>query len=268
MDLDERKRMATTKSSYTRRLSTVTPDDVIKVARSQVGYTESPPGSNDTKYGRWYGLNGEPWCAMFQSWCFHRAGFNLQIETPKGFSWTVAGLEWFQKNGHFYADRIQRGDLVFFSFDSDPGPEHVGLCIEDWDRFSGKPIKTIDGNTGIGNDANGGEVMERERPGTYVIGGGRLPLRRSGERAKKGTKVLVPRDGFPHPLLKKGSAYPRAVRHLQKLLLAHGFNIVVDGVFGQDTLTKLKKFQELNRLRPDGQVGPYTWAALHRGLKK
>jgi hypothetical protein len=36
-------------------------------AETQIGYEEQPV--NRTKYGRHYGLNGNPWCAMFVSWC-------------------------------------------------------------------------------------------------------------------------------------------------------------------------------------------------------
>src|SRR5262249_20647970 len=39
-------------------------------ARRLVGVTEDPPGSNRTQFGRWFGADGEPWCAMFLSYCF------------------------------------------------------------------------------------------------------------------------------------------------------------------------------------------------------
>ena len=42
-------------------------DDIVDMAISQLGYTEGP--NNDTKYGDWYGLPNQPWCAMFVSWC-------------------------------------------------------------------------------------------------------------------------------------------------------------------------------------------------------
>ena len=33
-----------------------TPNDIVKLAISQLGYKESPSGSNKTKYGKEYGL--------------------------------------------------------------------------------------------------------------------------------------------------------------------------------------------------------------------
>ena len=40
-------------------------DDIIGVAKTQLGYTEG--ANNATKYGTWYGLPNQPWCAMFIS---------------------------------------------------------------------------------------------------------------------------------------------------------------------------------------------------------
>src|SRR5579871_4425213 len=35
-----------------------------------VGTKESPPGSNRTPFGAWFGLDGVPWCNIFVSYCF------------------------------------------------------------------------------------------------------------------------------------------------------------------------------------------------------
>src|SRR4029077_649146 len=45
-------------------------EQALATAITQIGYTESPPGSNQNKYGAWYGMNGQAWCAMFCTWCF------------------------------------------------------------------------------------------------------------------------------------------------------------------------------------------------------
>ena len=37
-----------------------TAEQILQVARGELGYTESPAGSNKTKYGAWFGLNGSP----------------------------------------------------------------------------------------------------------------------------------------------------------------------------------------------------------------
>lgn len=49
-------------------------EEFLEIARSQIGYHEGY--NNDTKYGKWYGLNHEPWCAMFVSWCSYQIGMD------------------------------------------------------------------------------------------------------------------------------------------------------------------------------------------------
>ena len=51
-----------------------TAEQILQVARGELGYTESPAGSNRTKYGAWFGLNGQPWCMMFVQWVFSSEG--------------------------------------------------------------------------------------------------------------------------------------------------------------------------------------------------
>ncbi|MFC4035025.1 protein kinase [Streptomyces polygonati] len=55
------------------------------------------------------------------------------------------------------------------------------------------------------------------------------------------------------------------VKEVQCILKARGYNIGpsgVDGIFGQDTLTVVRKFQSDHHLSVDGQVGQETWPVL------
>ncbi|WP_306316851.1 MULTISPECIES: serine/threonine-protein kinase [unclassified Streptomyces] len=55
------------------------------------------------------------------------------------------------------------------------------------------------------------------------------------------------------------------VRQVQCILKARGYNIGpagVDGQFGQDTVTCVRRFQSAHGLQVDGQVGTNTWAKL------
>jgi len=70
-----------------------TPNDVLQVAMRQLGQKENPPGSNKSKYGNWYGMDGA-WCAMFVSYCFHQAGMPLPITNKKGFAYCPYGVDW------------------------------------------------------------------------------------------------------------------------------------------------------------------------------
>ena len=64
---------------------TCTPEELIEVARQEIGYLEKASNamleektanagmSNYTKYGHWYGQNGLYWCQQFVSWCAYQA---------------------------------------------------------------------------------------------------------------------------------------------------------------------------------------------------
>jgi len=45
---------------------------VIELCKASEGYTEGP--NNDTTFGKWFGLNNQPWCAMSASKMYFDAG--------------------------------------------------------------------------------------------------------------------------------------------------------------------------------------------------
>ncbi|UKO99733.1 peptidoglycan-binding domain-containing protein [Nostoc sp. UHCC 0870] len=53
-----------------------------------------------------------------------------------------------------------------------------------------------------------------------------------------------------------------AVRVLQRLLVANGYNLPVDGVYGALTESAVKAFQVQRNLQVDGIVGTNTWNSL------
>ena len=70
--------------------------------------------------------------------------------------------------------------------------------------------------------------------------------------------ILRLNDGFDHtsPELRD------EVKTLQTELNQEGFALEVDGLFGRDTESAVKRFQREHGLDDDGIVGPLTWAAL------
>jgi peptidoglycan hydrolase-like protein with peptidoglycan-binding domain len=65
----------------------------------------------------------------------------------------------------------------------------------------------------------------------------------------------------PWPLIREG-ARKHPVRTLQHLLLAHGLEVAVNGVFDGATDQAVRAFQESKGLAVDGIVGARTWSAL------
>ena len=120
---------------------------VLDVARSQIGYREGP--NNDTKYGAWYGLNNQPWCAMFVSWCAAQVSA-LDI-IPKH-AWTPAGAQWFQQQGR-WGGAPQSGAIVYFDFPGGfNGVEHVGIVeTVEGDRSATTAAVTVTVSTECGD---------------------------------------------------------------------------------------------------------------------
>ena len=62
-------------------------------------------------------------------------------------------------------------------------------------------------------------------------------------------------------MLRRGS-FGDAVRELQELLIAKGFDISIDSEFGPATELAVMMFQKNNSLVVDGIIGRNTWALL------
>jgi hypothetical protein len=141
------------------------------VAKAQLGIKESPPGTNRVKFTRWYGLTG-PWCAMFVSYCYVTAGSKLAFVKGKRFAYTpymvqdARDRDWTLRT--LSKDDVRQGDIVMFDWGgggmgkSPYLTDHTGL-FNRWTNKSKGEFTTIEGNTAIGNDSNGGEVMARNR---------------------------------------------------------------------------------------------------------
>lgn len=135
---------------------------VLRIAGWQEGVVETPSGSNKVKYNdAYYGraVSGKAfaWCMVFVWWVFREAGFNL---------WKTASCTAFVNRYRVYAPKqivtgdYKPGDIVFFDFSGKrKKTEHCGIVT----AVDGGNVLTVEGNTGTGNDANGGAVMRRTR---------------------------------------------------------------------------------------------------------
>lgn len=146
-------------------------NSIVETASAELGYAET--GDNDTKFGKWYGMNNQPWCAMFVSWVFHKIGEGKKVNasSKKGFASCDAGLKWFAKKGKLVpVGQAQEGDIVFFQFDTDAQPDHVGIVVKN--NIKRQRLVCIEGNTSPdnkGSQSNGGEVAEKKRAYATVM---------------------------------------------------------------------------------------------------
>lgn len=239
-----------------------TVDHVIALAKAEVGVKESPTRSNRTKYGSWYGVNGQPWCAIFLSYVFWNAGMPLRITTDKGFSYCPSGLDWFKRMGLWTTKgrgRFYPGDLAFYQFDKDPESDHVELIIETYKDY----VITIGGNTSAtssGSQNNGGMVAQRKRTLSTIIGVGHPQY--SAPPPPPPVKTIP----WPGRYLTLTSPYTKGkdVTQAQYKMVSFGSKLTADGTFGPKTYDAVRWWQHAFGLTPDGVVGPATWREFFR----
>ena len=144
------------------------PQDLLAIARTQVGYVESSLdfGEKDdggisgyTRYGHWAGLRYEEWCDMFACFCLHYAGIAEEY-----FPYASNGNRWIRKltEKELYASRAvylpKVGDLVFFDWEADGDCDHVGII----EALATDADGNVTGMYTIEGNSTGGAVTEGE----------------------------------------------------------------------------------------------------------
>lgn len=138
--------------------------EVLAAAQAELGYKESPAGSNRTKYGAWFGLNGQPWCMMFVQWVFAQVGATALLPVRTASCGTLMRAA--QAAGCWVTDGYRPGDVVIYDFPGGAATDHCGIIK----TVGAAGIMAIEGNTAVGNDDNGGKVMERSRKFGVIVG--------------------------------------------------------------------------------------------------
>jgi hypothetical protein len=165
--------------SNRRRLASPIGVKALAEAVRHVGLKEQPARSNRTPFGEWFGANGVPWCNIFVSYCFAvGAGYVIAdrsrgagVRSGRGCAYVPTTEAWLRATGMWMGrTEPQPGDIAVFNWDAG-FPDHIGI-VEN--SLTGGGFVSIEGNTAIGNDSNGGEVMRRKRELTQVDGFGRV----------------------------------------------------------------------------------------------
>lgn len=204
----------------------------VSVAESQIGYHEG--SNNNTKYGAWYGLNYNPWCAG-------QVGI-LDTVIPR-YCYCPYGVNEYQLAGR-YASRNsgyvpKRGDVIFYQ--EDGVSSHTGIVTV----VNGNIVYTVEGNTS--------DMVARRShymSDTYILGYG----------------ISYGSGSFSSITMLSMGSKGESVRHLQNILISKGYSCGssgADGDFGQGTYNAVCAFQRANGLDVDGVVGSQTWNALY-----
>lgn len=147
-------------------------------AEKHIGIKERPPGSNRTPFGKWFGVDGVPWCAIFVSYCFAKGADYMIANRFKGAGCSANGCTyvptaeaWLRTTGMWKGRTTPLpGDIAIFNWDGGV-PDHIGI-VEKY--LGGGQFDSIEGNTSLDNNSNGGEVMRRTRYLSQVDGFGRV----------------------------------------------------------------------------------------------
>ena len=121
-------------------------NELVNLALSQLG------NKGGEKFWRWAGLSKRcEWCALFVSWCGDQTGLRAAGQIPY-FSFVSDGVSFYKNKGKWIegsevnssnCDKlIQPGMIIFFDWEPDGKPNHVGIVT----KVSGRYIYTVEGN--------------------------------------------------------------------------------------------------------------------------
>lgn len=252
---------------------------IIKIAKAEVGYHEGRSGGhwdNREKYAAqvpglaWVSTDGQPWCAVFVSWCALKA--DLAALYPSTAS-TDAGAAWFKAKKQ-WSEYPAVGAQVFFGVNGDMN--HTGLVYD----YDADYIYTVEGNTNTSGSREGDGVYlkKRARTDARVQGYGypafpegiksadparkdktpSVPVEKPAPAPKPATKPApaVPTVTLSHvveaakkdPKAAQGKgAHPECTKIVEAALQAEGLlakQYASDGAFGTVTVAAYKAWQE------------------------
>lgn len=280
-------------------MAKVTASTIIKMAESFIGTKESPPDSNNVSfnthyYGRQVEGSAYPWCVVFVWDVFRLCGASELFYGGNKTASTGALRDYAIKHNQYYSTG-KSGDIGIMNFGSG-GTKHTVIVKER--RADGQYI-TIEGNTSLSSNDNGGCVMERTRPSYMFMGFYRPNYKASvTSTVKQATaskkeaysltdfvkevqaivKAKIDGVGGKETLSKtislstKKNAKHSLVRPIQKRLNAIGYSCgTVDGIYGSKTEKAVKNYQKkvIKMKNPDGEItaGCDTWKYL-LGIKR
>lgn len=251
---------------------------LLNVARGELGYIEGR--NNASKYGKAYGLDNAPWCAMFLWWCGRRASGGDTL-VPQ-IAYTPAMARHYMAQGTArWGTTPRRGAIAFFDFpDTVHRIQHVGLVEK---VHANGTITTIEGNTSSGvrgSQADGGGVYRRVRPVSLVVVYAYPAYTR--ESVVRPAPRPVSRSTRPRrPLAVDGIWGKATTSGLQVVLRDNPVDGVIDRDFRRDVerwlsrpqngvwdVSDRKALQRRVGAKDDGAIGPLTVRALQRYINR
>ena len=241
--------------------------------------------------------NGYAWCDVFVDWCFVKAfGVDealklLQQPTKSCGAGCYYSANYYKTKGQLYTSP-KAGDQIFFWNSSCTELAHTGLVY----AVDASYVYTVEGNTSSSSGvvANGGGVFKKKYARSYyrIYGYGRPNYDEETNASPtinekvdysyvptvKEWQLAAIADGFKFPkygadgewgsecagvatkaIVKKRLVwtYPNLTKIVQKVV-----GVEADGKCGKDTDAAIRKYQSLNGLEVDGEVGLNSWKKM------
>ena len=164
-------------------------NNLLELARRQLGVKEDPPGSNKVKYNTWYygrEVSGAayPWCMVFVQWVFDRASVKLPTRTAS----CGALMRAAQAAGCWVTKGYRPGDVVIYDFPGGAATDHCGIV----EAVDDSRVSAIEGNTSAASDADGGAVARRTRRLSLIAGAVRPTFDEEVEEMRYNTVAECP----------------------------------------------------------------------------
>lgn len=211
-------------------------NDIVAKAKSYIGYWGNP-----NQFTKWYSKDNKThaWCGMFVKYVFKK-DFNCDwLDKCKNFAYVPTIVQWSKDMKYWTTDykKAKAGDLVVYNWYPEKKNHYSHVGIVEKQKTGG--LQSCEGNTTSGTKKNC--VASKGRGKKYIAGVILLPYVEQFNLTR---------------LLKKGCK-GNDVKELQKKI-----GTKVDGIFGNNTLAKTKKWQTNHELKADGIVGRDTAHSL------
>ena len=242
--------------------------EVMKIAKSYVGTKESPPYSNNVifnthYYGHEVSGGNYSWCVVFVWDIFRMAGASELFYDGKKTAWCDAVRDW-AKTSNLVVNKTdgKHGDLVLFDWNNNYSADHIGFIDS---KNSDGTYQTVEGNTSVDNNSNGGEVQIRTRYPYEIM----MIIRPKYEPEEiKPIPEPTTNKGVTNVelrMLRKGMS-GNDVRAAMLLMKDKGYYPYTipstDKLFGPKMEAGVRKMQAEHNLGVDGIIGHNSWTFL------
>ena len=208
-------------------------NDVVNKAKSYIKYWGNP-----NQFTRWYCNDNKThaWCGMFVDYVFKKDLGSDWLDGCSNFAYVPTIVSWAKSKGYWTTSytKAKAGDLVIYNWYPDKKNHYSHVGIVEKQKSGG--LQSCEGNT-TNSLGKSNCVASKGRGKKYIAG-----------------VILLPYiDKYNLTRLLKKGCKGSDVKEMQKVI-----GTKADGIFGKNTLAKVKTWQKNHKLKADGLVGKDT----------